>query len=92
MDSKIYKYYLAPSTEKYVKFEIVDGISIYNIADANTDKELAVFAQDGSSDLHPVDLIEIGRAVERHRFVQSGQAEYDPYFLWPKEIKKVHLQ
>lgn len=92
MEEKIYKYYLVPSSGKYVRFTITNGISLYNVVDANTDKELPWLAQDGSTDLEVYELIEVGRAIERHRFVQSGQAEYDPYFLWPQDIKKVHLQ
>lgn len=92
MDSKIYKYYLAPSSERYIKFEVVGGINGYNIFDSKTDNPVNILYQDGSTDLLPHELIEVGRAIEHHRYVQSGQVEYDPYFLWPTTCKKEHLQ
>lgn len=87
MASKSFKYFLKPSSKKYLQVEVYsDGLSVYNIY-ANDGKEISMMYQNGTSDLEMHEFIDVGRILEIDKQVQSGKLEYDPYLLWTKEQK-----
>ncbi len=85
-----YKFYI-PASTRYVQFNTEHEITMIQLFEKDG-TQLSIMHQNGESPLEVHELISYGEICLFYKFMKNGLAEYDPYAIFPKELKKAHLQ